>query len=69
MLGRNRTRYNYLLLTSFVCLLLLVLSDLGIALTIPSEVRVVQDEIHPLMNHALISDHPSRACVYPAESI
>ena len=36
-----------------------VLSDLGIALTIPSEVRAVQDGIHPLMNHALTSNHSS----------
>ena len=29
------------------------------ALTIPSEVRAVQDVIHPLMNHAPTSDHSS----------
>ena len=69
MLGHNRTRYNYLLLTSFVCLFSVVLSGLGIVLTIPSEVQAVQDGIHPLMNHALTSDHPSRPCVYPARSI
>ena len=63
MPGCNRTRYNYLLLASFVCLFvclsLVVLSGLGIALTIPSEVRAVQDRILPLMNHALTFDYSS----------
>ena len=59
MPGRNRTYYNYLFLISFVCLFSVVLSGWGIALTIPSEVRAVQDGIHPLMNYALTSDHSS----------
>ena len=48
---------------------LVVLSGLGIALTILFEVRAVQDGIHPLINHALTSDHPSKPCVHPAGSI
>ena len=59
MPGRNHTRYNYLLSTLFVCSFLIVLSSFGIALTIPSEVLAIQDGIHPLMNHALTSDHSS----------
>ena len=59
MPGCNRTRYNYLLSASFVRLFSVVLSGLGIALTIPSEVQAVQDGIHPLMNYALTSDHSS----------
>ena len=59
MPGRNRTCYNSPLSASFVRLFSVVLSGLGIALTIPSEVRAVQDGIHPLMNHALTSDHSS----------
>ena len=55
----NRTCYNYLLLTLFVCSLSMVLSGLGIALTIASEVRAVQDGIHFLINHALTSNHSS----------
>ena len=38
-------------------------------LTILSEVQAVQDEIHPLTNHALISDHsPGSIRVQPVES-
>ena len=59
MPGCNPTCYNYLLSTSFVRLFLVVLSGLGIVLTIPSEVQAVQDGIHPLMNHVPISDHSS----------
>ena len=51
MPGRNCTRYNFLLLVSFVHLFLVVLSDLGIALTISSEVRVVQDMIIPMTTY------------------
>ena len=72
MSGRNRNRYYYLFLTSFVRLFVrsfvraLVRScarsfvrSRSRALTIPSEVRAVQDVIHPLMNHAPTSDHSS----------
>ena len=73
MSGRNRNRYYYLFLTSFVCLFVrsfisalvclcvrLFVRSRSRALTILSEVQAVQDVIHPLMNHAPTSDHLSR---------
>ena len=54
MPGRDHIRYNYLLLALFDCSISVVLSGLGIALTIPFEVQAVQDRIHPLMNHVTI---------------
>ena len=65
MSGHNCNRYYYLLLTSFVRLFV-YLFVCACALIILSEVWEAQDVIHPLMNHALISDHSSRPFVYPA---
>ena len=69
MSSRNRNRYYYLffnIVYSFVCVLVYLCACVLVcscvrsrALTIPFEVRAVQDVIHLLMNHVPTSNHLS----------